>query len=47
MWTELVQTFGEAVNEIEPKLANNGEYSLIWIEWANLYYEQDDFKNMN
>lgn len=40
-----LRAYAEAVQSIDPKEATNGKFSSIWLAWARLYEQQDDWKN--
>jgi hypothetical protein len=42
-----MRTFGEAMKTIDPKKANHGLLSDIWLAWAKLYISHTDYPNAN
>jgi pre-mRNA-splicing factor SYF1 len=44
---QYLQTIADAISQIDPQKAENGNLSEIWIRFANFYVENGDLKNTN
>ena len=44
---QYLQTIADAISQVDPQKAENGNLSEIWIKFANFYLQNGDLKNAN